>query len=123
MGDVTDKHVLLVEDLVDTAFTLNWVLNSYFVQKKRGYASLNVCCLLDKFEAEKVPRHYEEKVKPLIKYVGFEVENVFVVGYGMDFNQHYRSLPFIGVLKPEIYKCDWSKTLDSWHEKNSTSKQ
>lgn len=112
--DVKNKHILIIEDLVDTAFTLNWVLNSYFTQKKTGYASLNACCLLDKFEAKKVP-NYEENVKPLIKYIGFKVENVFVVGYGMDYNQHYRSLPFIGVLNREVYKSDWSKTLQSWH--------
>merc|ERR1712228_64928 len=103
--DVKDKHILIIEDLVDTAFTLDWVLNKYFTQNKAGYASLNVCCLLDKFEAQKVP-NYELSIKPFIKYTGFQVENVhvFVVGYGMDYNQNYRSLPFIGTLKKEIYK-------------------
>merc|ERR1712228_1108810 len=103
--DVKDKHILIIEDLVDTAFTLDWVLNKYFIQNKAGYASLNVCCLLDKFEAQKVP-NYELSIKPFIKYTGFQVENVhvFVVGYGMDYNQNYRSLPFIGTLKKEIYK-------------------
>eukprot|EP00483_Globobulimina_turgida_P001940 UN01942 len=106
--NICDKHVLVIEDLVDTAFTLQWIINNYFTKEKIGYHSLNVCCLLSKVEAKKV-ENYEVNVKPFIKYIGFEVENVFVVGYGMDYNQHYRSLPFIGVLKPQIYKTNWKE--------------
>merc|ERR1712154_74435 len=113
--DVTNKHVLIIEDLVDTAFTLNWVINDYFAKQKNGYKSLSICCLLDKVEAIKV-NNYDKNVKPYIKYIGFEVENAFVVGYGMDYNQHYRSLPFIGILKPEIYKSEWNDVVQKMHQ-------
>eukprot|EP01084_Bolivina_argentea_P279111 477122_1 len=95
--DIENKHVLIIEDLVDTAFTLNWLMSEYFTKQKVGYKSLSVCCLLDKVEATKI-KSYDVNVKPFIKYIGFPVENHFVVGYGMDYNQHYRSLPFIGIL-------------------------
>eukprot|EP00483_Globobulimina_turgida_P000474 UN00474 len=101
-----DKPILVIEDLVDTAFTLHWLINDYFTKEKTGCNSLNICCLLSKVEAKKV-ENFEINVKPFIRYIGFDVENVFVVGYGMDSNQHYRSFPFIGVLKSQIYKKKW----------------
>ena len=113
-SDVKDKHILVIEDLVDTAFTLKWLLNDYFKNTVTGYESVKVACLLDKVQAKKVDG-YEQNVKPFCDYIGFEVENVFVVGYGMDYNQHYRSLPFIGILKPEIYKSDWNDVLTKMH--------
>ncbi len=83
------KHLLLVEDIVDTGLTLNYLLENL---KTRRPASLEICALLDKPESRKAP------VKA--KYIGFEIPNEFVVGYGLDYNELYRNLPYIGVLKP-----------------------
>lgn len=121
-SNVKDKHILVIEDLVDTAFTLKWLLNDYFKNNITDHKSVKVACLLDKVEAKKVDG-YEENVKPWCQYIGFQVENVFVVGYGMDYNQHYRSLPFIGVLKPEIYKSDWKDVLTKMHSINTKKEQ
>jgi hypoxanthine phosphoribosyltransferase len=87
------KHVLIVEDIVDTGLTLKYILE---LLRRRGPASLRVCTLLNKQERRlaDVP----------IDYIGFTVPNEFVIGYGLDYNQIYRNLPFIGVLKPEIYQ-------------------
>ena len=117
-SDVRNKHILVIEDLVDTAFTLKWLINDYFKNSITGYKSVKVACLLNKVQAQKVD-HYHDKVLPYIEYIGYEVENVFVVGYGMDYNQHYRSLPFIGILKSEIYKSDWNDVLRKMHNVDS----
>jgi hypoxanthine phosphoribosyltransferase len=85
---ITAKHVLLVEDVIDTGLTLNYVLR---VLRTREPASLAVCTLLDKPAARLVEQ-------PL-KYVGFPIPNEFVVGYGLDYNQRYRNLPYISALK------------------------
>ncbi|MGI6713545.1 MAG: hypoxanthine phosphoribosyltransferase [Bacilli bacterium] len=90
--DVKDKHVLLVDDIVDSARTTINVI-AYFLKKEA--ASVEVACLLDK------PAGRKHEYQP--KYIGFEIENEFVVGYGLDYQERYRNLPFIGVLKPEIY--------------------
>ena len=88
------RHVLVVEDIIDTGRTLNYLVELF---KYRKAASVKVCTLLDKPE--------RRIVKNLIPdYVGLEVPNEFVVGYGLDFKQKYRNLPYIGVLKPEIYQ-------------------
>eukprot|EP01084_Bolivina_argentea_P312686 541363_1 len=116
--NIKDKHILVIEDLVDTAFTLKWLVNDYFTKEKTGYKTLNICCLLNKVEAKKV-ENYETMVKPYVTYIGFDVENVFVVGYGMDYNQHYRSLPYIGVLKPEIYKTKWEEIESEMHDREN----
>lgn len=86
------QHVLLVEDIIDSGLTLSYVLENL---RRRDPASLRVCALLDKNVAR--ARH----VAP--DYTGFAVPNEFVVGYGLDYAQRYRNLPYIGVLKPAIY--------------------
>lgn len=91
--NVVDKHVLLVDDVVDTAKTITKVLEIF---KGRGAASIELCCLLDKPEGRVVP--YEAK------YVGKVIPNEFVIGYGLDYNEYYRNLPYVGVVKEEVYK-------------------
>ena len=88
-GDIKGKHVLIVEDIVDTGMTLNYLLNYI---NTREPASIKVCTLLDK----KVRR----LVDVPLEYVGFEIPDEFVVGYGLDYLERYRNLPFIGVLTP-----------------------
>ncbi|MCS7263762.1 MAG: hypoxanthine phosphoribosyltransferase [Armatimonadetes bacterium] len=89
---IQGRHVLIVEDIVDTGLTLNYILN---LIRSRNPASVKVCALLDKPERRIVPVE--------IHYLGFTIPNRFVVGYGLDFAQKYRNLPYIGVLRPEIY--------------------
>jgi len=91
--NVEGKHVLIVEDIVDTGLTLNYLINNLH---NRNVASLKICTLLDKPS--------RRKVDVRIDYNGFEIPDEFVVGYGLDFNEHYRNLPYIAVLKPEVYK-------------------
>lgn len=86
-----DRHVLFVEDVVDTGLTLNYLLKNL---RARSPASLEVCTLLNK-----KPRRL---VNIPIRYVGFEVPDYFVVGYGLDYNEKYRNLPYIGILKPSV---------------------
>jgi len=88
------KHVLVVEDIVDTGLTLRL---SYLLEnlRSRRAASVKVCTLLDK--------PARRRVDVPVDYFGFKVEDQFVVGYGMDYQGKYRSLPYIGILKPEIY--------------------
>jgi hypoxanthine phosphoribosyltransferase len=89
---IQGKHVLIVEDIVDTGLTLNYILN---LIRSRNPASVRVCALLDKPERRIVPVE--------IHYLGFTIPNRFVVGYGLDYAQKYRNLPYIGILRPEIY--------------------
>lgn len=89
---VESRHVLVVEDIIDTGLTLHYLLENL---RARNVASLKVVALLDKPSRRKV------QVKA--DYLGFEVPDAFVVGYGLDYAQKYRNLPFIGILKPEIY--------------------
>jgi hypoxanthine phosphoribosyltransferase len=91
---VESKHVLIVEDIVDTGLTLRL---SYLLEnlRSRRAASVKVCTLLDK--------PVRRRVDVPVDYCGFKVEDQFVVGYGMDYQGKYRSLPYIGRLKPEIY--------------------
>lgn len=88
--DITRQHVLLVEDIVDTGMTLNYLMNYLLT---RNPASLKVCALLDK--------RVRRLVDVPVEYVGFEIPDEFVVGYGLDYMEKYRNLPFIGVLKPK----------------------
>ncbi|MGI5915523.1 MAG: hypoxanthine phosphoribosyltransferase [Anaerolineae bacterium] len=90
--DASGRHMLIVEDIIDTGHTLTYLLENLRV---RGPASLRICTLLSK------PSRREVDLK--IDYVGFEIPNEFVIGYGLDYAENYRNLPFVGVLKPEIY--------------------
>jgi hypoxanthine phosphoribosyltransferase len=94
-SSIKDLHVLMVEDIVDTGMTLNYVLNHL---SSHNPASLNVCTLLDK--------RVRRLVDVPLKYIGFEVPDEFVVGYGLDYQGEYRNLPFIGALNPELIKLD-----------------
>lgn len=91
--NVVGRHVLIVEDIIDTGLTLSYLLRSL---KAREPASLDVCVLLDK-SARRI-------VDLPIKYKGFDVPDVFVVGYGLDFRQKYRNLPYVGILKKSVYE-------------------
>ncbi len=90
--DIGGRHLILVEDILDSGVTLNY-LKSYL--KVRKPASIAVATLLDKPARRKADIYAD--------YSCFEVPDAFVVGYGLDYNEHYRNLPYIGVLKPEIY--------------------
>jgi hypoxanthine phosphoribosyltransferase len=90
--DLFDRDVIIVEDIVDSGLSLQYI-KEYI--GKHEPASVKVCVLLDKPKAHKVP------VK--IDYCGFEIGNEFVVGYGLDYDERYRNLPYIGILKEEIY--------------------
>ena len=90
--DVSGRRVLIVEDIIDSGLTLSWLLANL---RSRGAESVEVLALLRKPEAAKV--HVD------VKYVGFEIPNKFVVGYGLDYAEHYRNLRGIGVLAPHVY--------------------
>ena len=90
---VKGRHVLIVEDIIDTGRTLERLVE---LLKHRQAASVKICTLLDK---------PERRVKSVVPdYVGFEVPNEFVVGYGLDYTGHYRNLTYVGILKPEVYE-------------------
>lgn len=91
--DVADRHVLVVEDIVDTGLTLSKLLDRLRSHKP---ASLRVCALLDKPTRRKVDVQSD--------YVGFEIADEFVVGYGLDYAEKYRNLPFVAILKREVYE-------------------
>ena len=90
--DIVDQHVLVVEDVIDSGLTLSWLLRN---MRSRGPASVEVCALLRKPEAA--------MVEVPVRYVGFDIESEFVVGYGLDYAERYRDLPFVGRLRPEVY--------------------
>jgi hypoxanthine phosphoribosyltransferase len=90
--DIVDRDVIIVEDIVDSGLTLDYIFE--YLQKHNP-ASVKICTLLDKPEAHKTDLKLD--------YVGYEIENEFVVGYGLDFAEKYRNLPYIGILKKEIY--------------------
>lgn len=89
---IEGKHVLLVEDIVDSGITLNYLLKYL---KARRAESIEIVSLLNKPERRKTDIN--------VKYIGFEVPNEFIVGYGIDYAEKYRNLPYIGILKEEIY--------------------
>ena len=91
--DVQGRHVLIVEDIIDTGRTLSRLLS---MMRKRGAASVAACCLLSK------PARREVAVE--VRYTGFEIPNEFVVGYGLDYAERFRGLPYVAVLKPEAYQ-------------------
>ena len=90
--DLTGRHVLIVEDIIDSGLTLSWLAGNL---SSRGAASVEIATLLRKPEAA--------KVEVDVKYVGFDIPPEFVVGYGLDYAERYRNIPFIGTLKPEVY--------------------
>ena len=90
--DITDRHVIVVEDIVDSGLTLSWLLKYL---ESREAAAVDVVALLRKPAAI--------KVDVPVKYVGFDIPSEFVVGYGLDYAERYRDLPFVGVLKPSVY--------------------
>jgi hypoxanthine phosphoribosyltransferase len=90
--DIAGQHVIVVEDIVDSGLTLSWLLK-YLAS--RSVASVEVVTLLRKPDAVKVDIP--------VRYVGFDIPNDFVVGYGLDFAERYREMPFIGVLRPSVY--------------------
>ena len=90
---ITDRHVLFIEDVIDTGLTLNYILHTL---RRRYPASLEVCTLFD--------RTVRRLVNDLpIAYRGFDLPDRFVVGYGLDHRQHYRNLPYVGILDPKVY--------------------
>jgi hypoxanthine phosphoribosyltransferase len=91
--NIAGKNVIVVEDIVDTGLTINYLLDTL---SKQNPASLNVCTLLDKVSRRTHP------IK--IRYKGFDIPDKFVIGYGMDYNEQYRNLPFIGVLSQSAPK-------------------
>jgi len=91
--DITDKHVVIVEDILDTGNTLFALFEQL---KSRRPASLKLCCLLDKPERRQKPVEAD--------FVGFCISDEFVVGYGLDYGEQYRQLPYVGVLKRSVYE-------------------
>jgi hypoxanthine phosphoribosyltransferase len=92
-ANIEGRHVLVVEDIVDTGLTLSYMRENLLT---RSPASLRICCLLDKRDAR--------QTDVALDYVGFVIPSRFVVGYGLDYAEIYRNLPFVGVLKPECYQ-------------------
>lgn len=91
--EIEGKDILLIEDIIDSGVTLRYLVDYL---KGRGAASIEIACLLNKSERRRVEIN--------AKYMGFEVPDFFLVGYGLDYAERYRNLPFIGILKEEIYK-------------------
>jgi hypoxanthine phosphoribosyltransferase len=91
-ADLTGRHVLIVEDIIDSGLTLSWLLANL---RSRGPASVEIATMLRKPEAAKVDVD--------VRYVGFDIPNEFVVGYGLDYAEKYRNLPFVGTLAPHVY--------------------
>ena len=93
-AEVKGRHVLILEDIFDTGNSLDF---TYKHLMSKEPASLKICTLLDK------PERRKEGITLQADYVGFTIPNEFVVGYGLDYNEGYRNLPYVGVLKPEVY--------------------
>jgi hypoxanthine phosphoribosyltransferase len=93
--DINDRDVLIVEDIVDSGLTLKWLLRNLATRRPR---SLKVCTLLRKPDAVRVDLD--------LTYIGFDIPNEFVVGYGLDYAERYRDLPYIGTLDPKVYEAE-----------------
>ena len=93
--DIKDRHVVILEDIYDTGNSLDF-LHKYLLSKEP--ASVKICTLMDK------PERRKPGITLVPEMIGFTIPNEFVVGYGLDFNEHYRNLPYVGVLKPETYE-------------------
>ena len=94
-NSIERRHVIIVEDIIDSGFTLTYLSR---MLEARGAASLKICTLLDK------PSRRAPGITLKADYSGFEIPDGFVVGYGLDYAERYRNLPYIGILKPEIYE-------------------
>ncbi|RLC92645.1 MAG: hypoxanthine phosphoribosyltransferase [Chloroflexi bacterium] len=92
-ASVTGRHLLIVEDILDTGYTLDYLLRTF---RARNPASLRTCVLISKPD--------RRQVEVPVDYLGFEIPNEWVVGYGLDYSDRFRTLPYIGVLKREMYK-------------------
>ena len=90
--DLTGRHVLIVEDIIDSGLTLSWLRGNL---ESRGAASVEICALLRKPEAA--------KVEVEVRYLGFDIPNQFVVGYGLDYAERYRNLQDVAILAPHVY--------------------
>ena len=90
--DISGRHVLVVEDIIDTGLTLSWLISNL---QSRKPASVEICTLLRKPEAQRMSVD--------VKYVGYDIPNAFVVGYGLDYAERYRNLRCIGTLAPHVY--------------------
>ena len=93
--NIKGRHVVILEDIFDTGNSLQFTYEHLMAKEP---ASLKICTLLDK------PERRREGITVTCDYTGFVIPNEFVVGYGLDFNEHYRNLPYVGVLKPEAYE-------------------
>ena len=94
-ADIKGRHVLILEDIFDTGNSLSFTVELLLSKEP---ASLKICTLLDK------PERRKPGVTLQADYVGFTIPNAFVVGYGLDYNEKYRNLPYVGILKPEVYE-------------------
>ena len=92
-SSITGKHVLIIEDIIDSGQTLSYLIKNLTERKP---ASIQLCTLMNKPERRKVDLP--------VKYVGFEIPNEFVVGYGLDYAEKYRNLPYLGILKRSVYE-------------------
>jgi hypoxanthine phosphoribosyltransferase len=91
-GPVDQKHILIIEDIIDSGLTLHYLVD---LLRQRNPLSLRICTLLNK------ERSRQKQIE--LTYVGFNIPDRFVVGYGLDYAQRYRNLPYIGILKPSVY--------------------
>ncbi|MCF2571578.1 hypoxanthine phosphoribosyltransferase [Brevibacterium sp. UCMA 11754] len=90
--DLSNRHVLIVEDIIDSGLTLSWLVQNL---RSRGAATVEICTMLRKPEAVKVDID--------VKYIGFDVPNEFVIGYGLDYAEKYRNVPFVATLAQHVY--------------------
>ena len=93
-NNIEGRHVLILEDIFDTGRSLQFLVDTL---REQNPASLKICTLLDK------PERRRPDITLQADYVGFTIPNAFVVGYGLDYNEHYRNLPYVGILKSEVY--------------------
>ena len=94
-GSIEHRHAVIVEDIIDSGFTLSYLTR---MLSARGAKSIRICTLLDK------PARRAPGITLKSDYSGFEIPDAFVVGYGLDYDERYRNLPYIGILKPEVYE-------------------
>ena len=94
-GSIEHRHAIIVEDIIDSGFTLTYLSR---MLSARGAESIKICTLLDK------PARRAPGITLKADYSGFEIPDAFVVGYGLDYDEMYRNLPYIGILKPEVYE-------------------